>query len=50
MADSTELEKKKKKKQGQHLIGADLQVQRFRLLSSKWEQGGIQAGMEQATI
>jgi len=30
---------------GQHLIGTDLQVQRFSPLSSKLEHGSIQAGM-----
>jgi hypothetical protein len=29
----------------QHLIGAGLQVQRFSPLSSRWEDGSIQAGM-----
>ena len=29
-------------------IGAGLQVQRFSLLSSRWEHGSIQAGMVQA--
>jgi len=32
---------------GQHLTGADLQVQRFSPLSSRWEHGGIQADMVQ---
>jgi hypothetical protein len=32
----------------QHLLGAGLQVQRFSLLSSRWEHGSIQAGMAQA--
>jgi hypothetical protein len=31
---------------GQHLIGASLQAQRFSPLSSSWEHGSIQAGME----
>ena len=33
-----------------HLIGADLQVQRFSLLSSRWEYGSIQAGMDQEEL
>jgi hypothetical protein len=37
---------------GQHLIGAGLQVQRFRPLSSRWEHGSIQAdvGLEELRI
>jgi hypothetical protein len=35
---------------GQCLIGAGLQVQRFSPLSSRWEQGSIQAGMVQAEL
>ena len=35
---------------GQHLIGATLQVQRFSPLSSRWENGSIQAGMAQAEL
>jgi hypothetical protein len=35
---------------GQHLIGAGLQVQRFSPLSSRWEQGSIQAGMAQEEL
>jgi hypothetical protein len=31
-------------------IGAGLQVQRFSLLSSRWEHGSIQAGMVQAEL
>jgi hypothetical protein len=34
----------------QHLIGAALQVQRFSPLSSRWENGSIQAGMAQAEL
>jgi hypothetical protein len=34
----------------QHLIGAGLQVQRFSPLSSRWENGSIQAGMAQAEL
>jgi hypothetical protein len=34
----------------QHLIGAGLQVQRFSLLSSRWEHGSIQAGMVQEEL
>jgi hypothetical protein len=30
---------------GKHLTGADLQVQKFSPLSSRWEQGRIQADM-----
>jgi hypothetical protein len=33
-----------------HLIGADLQVQRFSLLSSGWEYGTIQTGMDQEEL
>ena len=36
--------------QGQHLIGAGLQVQRFSPVSSKWEHGSIQAGMAQERL
>jgi hypothetical protein len=32
------------------LIGAGLQVQRFNPLSSRWEHGGIQAGMVQEEL
>jgi hypothetical protein len=32
------------------LIEAGLQVQRFSPLSSRWENGSIQAGMEQAEL
>jgi hypothetical protein len=42
--------KKIKQQQQQHLIGAGLQVQRFSLLSSRWEHGSIQAGMVQAEL
>jgi hypothetical protein len=35
---------------GQLLIGAGLQVQRSSPLLSRWEQGGIQAGMVQAEL
>jgi hypothetical protein len=34
----------------QHLIGAGLQVQKFSPLSSRWENGSIQAGMVQAEL
>jgi hypothetical protein len=34
----------------QHLIGAGLQVQRFSLLSTRWEHGSIQASMAQAEL
>jgi hypothetical protein len=30
--------------QGQHLIGAGLQVQRFSPLSSRWDHNSVQAG------
>ena len=33
-----------------HLIGADLQVQRFNLVSSSREHGSIQAGMMQEEL
>jgi hypothetical protein len=36
--------------QGQHLIGAGLQVQRFSLLSSRQEHSSIQAGMVQEEL
>jgi hypothetical protein len=36
--------------QGQHLIGAGLQVQRFSPLSSRQETGSVQAGMVQAEL
>jgi hypothetical protein len=32
---------------GQHLTGSGLQVQRFSLLSSRWEHGSVQAGLAQ---
>jgi hypothetical protein len=35
---------------GQHLIGAGLQVQRFRPLPSRKEHGSIQAGMVQEEL
>jgi len=35
---------------GEHLIGADLQVQRFSPSSSRWEHGSIQAGMVQEEL
>ena len=34
----------------QHLIGSDLQVQRFSPLSSRWEHGSIQTDMVQAEL
>jgi hypothetical protein len=34
--------------EGQHLIGVRLQVQRFSLLSSRWEHSSVQVGMVQA--
>ena len=34
----------------QHLIGAGFHVQRFSLLSSRWEHGSIQAGMGQEEL
>jgi hypothetical protein len=34
----------------QHLIGAGLQVQRFSLVSSRWEHGSIQTGVVQAEL
>ena len=36
--------------QGQQLIRAGLQVQRFSPLSSRWECGSIQAGMVQEEL
>jgi hypothetical protein len=35
---------------GQHLFGAGLQVQRLRPLSSRYEHGIIQAGMEKEEL
>ena len=37
---------------GQHLIGADLWVQRFNPLSSRWEHGSVQAdlGLEEPKV
>ena len=35
---------------GQHLIGTELQVQRFSPLSSRWEHGSTQAGIVQAKL
>ena len=36
--------------EGEHLIGAGLQVQRFSPLSSRQEHGSIQAGMVQEEL
>jgi hypothetical protein len=34
----------------QHILGAGIQGQRFNPLSSRWEHGGIQAGMVQEEL
>jgi hypothetical protein len=35
---------------GQHLIGVDIQVQRYSPLSSRWEKGSSQAGLVQEKL